>query len=98
MVNTFGRHISPAVKARGRRDDFEITLINKENYFVFQPMPAEVVSGAIGLTDAVSCIRRLQTWALKRALILYLRRTCRSVKSSKCRTSCLNSRRDCSSA
>ena len=30
------------------RDDFEIVLINKENYFVFQPMLAEVVSGAIG--------------------------------------------------
>ena len=25
-------------KALGRRDDYEITLINKENYFVFQPM------------------------------------------------------------
>jgi NADH:ubiquinone reductase (H+-translocating) len=46
-------------KALGRRDDFEITLINKENYFVFQPMLAEVVSGAIGITDAVSPIRRL---------------------------------------
>ena len=25
-------------KALGRREDFEIVLINKENYFVFQPM------------------------------------------------------------
>ena len=46
-------------KALGRRDDFEIVLINKENYFVFQPMLAEVVSGAVGITDAVSPIRRL---------------------------------------
>ncbi|HEX6624655.1 MAG TPA: FAD-dependent oxidoreductase [Pyrinomonadaceae bacterium] len=46
-------------KAPGRRDDFEIVLVNKENYFVFQPMLAEVVSGAIGITDAVSPIRRL---------------------------------------
>src|SRR5919202_1339861 len=46
-------------KALGRRDDFEIVLINKENYFVFQPMLAEVVSGAIGLLDTVSPIRRL---------------------------------------
>ena len=46
-------------KALGRRDDFEIVLINKENYFVFQPMLAEVVSGAIGITDTVSPIRRL---------------------------------------
>jgi NADH dehydrogenase len=46
-------------KALGRRDDFEIVLVNKENYFVFQPMLAEVISGAIGITDAVSPIRRL---------------------------------------
>lgn len=43
----------------GRRDDFEITLVNKENYFVFQPMLAEVVSSSVGLTDIVSPIRRL---------------------------------------
>ena len=43
----------------GRRDDFEITLINKENYFVFQPLLAEVVSGNIGLTDMVSPIRQM---------------------------------------
>ncbi|HEX8068761.1 MAG TPA: FAD-dependent oxidoreductase [Pyrinomonadaceae bacterium] len=46
-------------RALGRRDDFEIVLVNKENYFVFQPMLAEVISGAIGLTDAVSPLRRL---------------------------------------
>ena len=46
-------------QALKRRADFEIVLINKENYFVFQPMLAEVVSGAIGLTDTVSPIRRL---------------------------------------
>jgi NADH dehydrogenase len=46
-------------KALGRRDDFEITLINKENYFVFQPMLPEVISGSIGLLDTVSPIRRL---------------------------------------
>lgn len=42
-----------------KRDDFEVTLINKENYFVFQPMLAEVVSGNIGILDTVSPIRRL---------------------------------------
>jgi NADH:ubiquinone reductase (H+-translocating) len=46
-------------KALGRRDDFEITLINKENYFVFQPMLPEVISGSIGPLDTVSPIRRL---------------------------------------
>lgn len=46
-------------KLLGRRDDFEIVLVNKENYFVFQPMLPEVISGSIGLTDTVSPIRRL---------------------------------------
>lgn len=46
-------------KALRGRDDFEITLINKENYFVFQPMLAEVVSGNIGILDTVSPIRRM---------------------------------------
>jgi NADH dehydrogenase len=46
-------------KALGRRDDFEITLVNKENYFVFQPMLPEVISGSIGLLDTVSPIQRL---------------------------------------
>ncbi|HSB09367.1 MAG TPA: FAD-dependent oxidoreductase [Blastocatellia bacterium] len=46
-------------KALGRRDDFEIVLVNKENYFVFQPMLPEVISGSIGIFDTVSPIRRL---------------------------------------
>src|SRR5215475_6777153 len=46
-------------RALGTRDDFEIVLINRENYFVFQPMLPEVISGSIGITDTVSPIRRL---------------------------------------
>ncbi len=46
-------------KALGRRDDFEIVLVNKENYFVFQPMLPEVISGSIGLTDVVNPLRQL---------------------------------------
>ena len=46
-------------KALGRRDDFQITIINKVNYFVFQPMLPEVISGSIGMLDTVSPIRRL---------------------------------------
>lgn len=46
-------------KALGRNDEFEITLINKENYFVFQPMLPEVISGSIGLLDTVSPLRRM---------------------------------------
>src|SRR5262245_25772186 len=35
-------------------EDFEITLVNRENYFVFQPMLPEVISGTIGLLDTVT--------------------------------------------
>ncbi len=48
-------------RALGSRDDFEIVLISRENYFVFQPMLPEVISGTIGLTDTVSPLRRLLT-------------------------------------
>ena len=41
------------------RDDFEIFLISKENYFVFQPMLPELISGTIGLLDIVSPLRHL---------------------------------------
>jgi NADH dehydrogenase len=41
------------------RDDVDIVLDNKENYFVFQPLLPEVISGTIGLTDVVSPLRRL---------------------------------------
>src|SRR5574341_279621 len=43
----------------GSQDNFEITLVNRENYFVFQPMLPEVISGSIGILDTVSPIRRL---------------------------------------
>jgi NADH:ubiquinone reductase (H+-translocating) len=50
------RHLE---RARGNRDDFEIALVNRTNYFVFQPMLPEVISGSIGLVDVVSPLRRL---------------------------------------
>jgi NADH dehydrogenase len=40
-------------------EEAEICLVNRENYFVFQPLLPEVVSGSIGLFDTVSPIRRL---------------------------------------
>jgi NADH:ubiquinone reductase (H+-translocating) len=46
-------------KAVGRGEEIDIVLVNKENYFVFQPMLPEVISGAIGMLDVVSPIRRL---------------------------------------
>ena len=42
-----------------RPEDAEIILVNRENYFVFQPLLPEVVSGSIGLVDTVAPIRRL---------------------------------------
>lgn len=46
-------------RLRRRHDDFDITLVNNENYFVFQPMLPEVISGSIGILDIVSPLRRL---------------------------------------
>ncbi len=42
-----------------RPDEADICLVNRENYFVFQPLLPEVISGSIGLLDTVSPIRRL---------------------------------------
>jgi NADH dehydrogenase len=43
---------------RGRQE-IEVVLVSKENYFVFQPMLPEIISGNVGLLDTVSPIRRL---------------------------------------
>ncbi len=42
-----------------RPDEANITLVNRENYWVYQPMLSEVISGSIGLANVVSPIRRL---------------------------------------
>jgi NADH dehydrogenase len=39
--------------------EVEVLLVSRENYFVFQPMLPEVISGTIGLLDTVSPLRRL---------------------------------------
>lgn len=39
--------------------DWEVFLINRENYFVYQPMLAEVVGGTVGILDTVSPLNRL---------------------------------------
>jgi NADH dehydrogenase len=46
-------------KSLKHRDDLEIALVNKENYTIFQPMLAEVISGTLGLFDVVVPIRDL---------------------------------------
>ena len=42
-----------------RPTDAAITLVNRENYWVYQPMLSEVISGSLGLSSVVSPIRRL---------------------------------------
>jgi NADH dehydrogenase len=42
-----------------RDSNVEVTLVNREDYFVFQPLLAEIVSGNIGILDTVSPLRRL---------------------------------------
>ena len=42
-----------------RTKEIEITLINSENYFVFQPMLPEVISGSIEIQHVINPIRRL---------------------------------------
>ncbi len=42
-----------------RPDEAAIFLINQENYWVYQPLLPEVISGLIGLTDVVCPIRQL---------------------------------------
>ena len=43
----------------GRRDDVEITLVNKDNFFVFTPMLHEVAASDLDLTHIVNPIRKL---------------------------------------
>jgi NADH dehydrogenase len=42
-----------------REPAVEISLVNRDNYLVFQPMLPEVISGSIGILDVISPIRRL---------------------------------------
>ncbi|MCH9812181.1 FAD-dependent oxidoreductase [bacterium] len=41
------------------KDSIEIILVNRENYFTYQPMLAEVVGGSIDILDSVTCLRSL---------------------------------------
>ena len=41
------------------RDQYEIILVSRDNYFTYQPMLAEVVAGSLGILDSVSSIRAL---------------------------------------
>ena len=46
--------------AVGPHDDgVSVTLINRDNYFVFQPLLADIISGAIETTHVVVPLRRM---------------------------------------
>lgn len=49
------RHLEKLLKP----NQVSLTLVNRDNYWVYQPMIPEVISGAIGLTDVVAPIREL---------------------------------------
>src|SRR4051812_46817547 len=42
-----------------RRDDVEVTLVSRENFFLFTPMLHEVAASDLDLTNIVSPIRKL---------------------------------------
>src|SRR4051794_11238023 len=54
-----GVYVASRLEKLLRPEQAEIVLVNRENYFVYQPMLPEVISASIGLTDVVSPIRRL---------------------------------------
>jgi NADH dehydrogenase len=54
-----GVYTARALEKRLRPEEATITLVNRENYFVYQPMLPEVISSSIGITDIVSPIRLL---------------------------------------
>jgi NADH dehydrogenase len=46
-------------KAARRRDDLEVILVNRENFFLFTPMLHEVAASDLDLTNIVSPVRQL---------------------------------------
>ena len=46
-------------KALKHRTDIEVAMVNEENYTLFQPMLAEVISGSLGILDTAVPIRDL---------------------------------------
>ena len=46
-------------KLLARRDDLEVTLVTRENYFLFTPMLPEVAAGELELSAIINPLRRL---------------------------------------
>ncbi len=54
-----GVHAALELQSAAKRGEIELTLISRENFFLFQPMLAEVISGSISPLNVVSPIRRI---------------------------------------
>lgn len=54
-----GVHAALELQPAAKRGEIELTLISRENFFLFQPMLAEVISGSISPLNVVSPVRRL---------------------------------------
>jgi NADH dehydrogenase len=52
------QHLGKLLTAR-ELEEFEIALVNRENYLVFQPLLPEVVSGGVALNHVIAPIRRM---------------------------------------
>ncbi len=51
-------HLGKLLTAR-EREEYEITLVNRENYIVFQPLLPEVITGSVELNHVIAPIRRM---------------------------------------
>jgi NADH:ubiquinone reductase (H+-translocating) len=54
-----GRDEAVRADESGTRRPVSVTLINRDNYFVFQPLLADIISGAIETTHVVVPLRRM---------------------------------------
>ncbi len=54
-----GVHAAIELQRAAKRGEIELTLISRDNFFLFQPMLAEVISGAISPLNVVSPVRRI---------------------------------------
>lgn len=54
-----GIHTARTLDKLLRPGEAEVCLVNRENYFVFQPLLPEVLTGSLGVLDTVAPIRKL---------------------------------------
>src|SRR5882757_3756778 len=51
-------HLGKMLTAK-EHEEYEIGLVNRENYIVFQPLLPEVISGSVELNHVIAPIRRM---------------------------------------